>query len=174
MYMLSVFMLQRMGLDTGMTNPTIQQNVVSFRVPTSADPDRASAAVARRRRALEAILPSIRTNDKGQVEFSVFGEGVDAFALSLCMTATGEAIELVRMEYGREVDRVPFDDLGEALTHIQLEYPGPDVDEEWVPDPAGAPGSTGEAQRRAIEAFVEGCRVAGKPIPDCSQDNALR
>jgi hypothetical protein len=164
-YMLANFLLQRMGLSNSGIWSDTKQIAVSVGVPTSADPVLANAAVARRRAALETVVPFILpTHNTSACRFHVLGRGIEDFALILRLSPDLASVSLARLVFRSVEEEIQFATLGEALIHIQAEYPCYDVADEWRPNPDHAPGETGEALRRALTAFIEGCRSAGMPI----------
>lgn len=166
LYMLAGFLLERIGLREPMgVSAATNQFGVTIGVAAKKDPGAAADYVNRIRQSIEMLVPFIRPHEDGLLRFQVAGANIEDCALELRVSPDLATAKLVCLVFGRVVEEIAFDGgLGEALFYIQEMHPGYDVFED-PRDPATAPGDSGEALRAAIEAFVEGARQAGRPVP---------
>lgn len=167
-YMLRQHFLERMSLDSGMSWADTNAPAVGLRMGAGTPENPAEQQIEHVERSLEIIVPWLIPRG-GAVWINVYATDLTDRALSLVMAPDRTDVRLETMVLGRiiEEDRVVFSSLREALVHVQLEFPMHDHDPiaDWR-RPEDAPGGTGDALRAALEAFVEGCRIAGAPLPD--------
>jgi hypothetical protein len=166
LYGLANFMLGRMGLWTSNMWSDTKQIGIAISVAAKEDAGEAVTQVANVREAIEKISPHVLPHDDdGRLWFIVNGESIENCAVELRVSPDLSDIHLVTLHFGQIIEDLPFSVLGEALYHIQTEYPGMDMFEDQT-DPSHAPGYSGEMLRLALTAFIEGCRSAGLPIDD--------
>jgi hypothetical protein len=167
-WMLRKAFLERMGFRIGNDWSDVDQCVVHVQVPAGTDPASSAAHVDRVRNSIEMLLPALVPHADGLVWFGISGENIENCAMELKVSRDLTQVQVVTMRHQRAVEVVECAGLGDALYHIQSRYPTED-EESYVTDPATAPGDTGEALRRAVTAYVEGCRIAGMPIQEFAQ-----
>lgn len=164
-YMLCDFFLERMGFGHCGTWSDTGQDVITIGVHNPLDPTTASSYVSRLRKSIEAIAGFVQPHEDGNLWFSIDGDNIEGFALTLRVSPDLLAVKIDRMHYGDVEDTEHFATLGEALFDLQQNYPVSRSRFDDYRHPTDAPGDSGEALREALTAFLDGCRRENVP-PD--------